>query len=254
MTERLYKIVFEGEIMEGHVQEEAKKALSRIFQWDLERIDELCSLTPLVIADGVDYQTAMKYNEPFKNAGFICKIDPSEKMNASSVPSPPKDPVTLKAQKDELYKYFYHVYSQAKKDTGRRHTLVMTYIVMILLLISSFMIAAFMEEYVLVIGIGVFVAFFIGIIGHLINKKKKKSASVKAARLFEKYISLEDKENLPLFLAALVTWAENIPFFDHAKEEMLSVCDEIAIVNSKDNEAFKGYLAKLSELDEQNSG
>lgn len=254
MTEKLYKIVFEGEAMEGQVQEEAKKALSKIFQWDPERIDELCSLTPLVIADGIDYQTAMQYIEPFKNAGFICKIDPSEKMSGSSVPSQSKGPETLKAQRDKLYKYFYHIYSQAKKHTGKRYTLVMTYIFMILVLISSIMISSLMEGYVLVIAIGVFLAFFAGIIGRLINKKKKKSASVKAARFFENSISLKDQENLPLFLAALVTWAEKIPYFDHAKDEMLSVCDEIAIVNSKNNEAFKGYLAKLSELDEQDSG
>jgi len=255
MTEKLYRIVFEGEIMEGQVQEDARKALSKIFQWDLERIDELCSLTPLAIADGIDYQTAMKYNEPFKNAGFKCKIDPSKKISApSSVPSAPKGPDTLKAQKEKLCEYFHHVYAQAKKETGRSHILFMTLVVMGLLLIASVIVASFTEEYVLVMAIGAFFAFFSAIMGYMIRKKKKKTASLKAARLFEKYLSLEDQENIPLFLAALVTWAENIPYFDNAKDEMLSVCDEIAIVNSKDNEAFKRYLAKLSELEEQESG
>ena len=130
----------------------------------------------------------------------------------------------------------------------------MTFVVVGLLLIASVMVASFIEEYVLVMAIGAFLAFFAAVIGYLIHRKNKKNASVKAARLFEEYLSLKDQENLPLFLAVLVTWAENIPYFDNAKDEMLSVCDEIAIVNSKDNDAFKGYLAKLSELEEQESG
>ena len=78
-NEKLYKIIFEGEIMEGYVLDEVKKKLSGIFKWDQDKVDELFSVVPLEIADNIDYRTAMTYKAPFERAGAICKIYHPEK-------------------------------------------------------------------------------------------------------------------------------------------------------------------------------
>ena len=117
-----------------------------------------------------------------------------------------------------------------------------------------FIIAALREEYGIGIALGLFSAILFGILGYWIERKRRKSVTTNIAQYFKNHISTENQENLPLFLAALISWAENISYLDRAKEEMLCVCDEIAIVNSQDNETFKRYLSKLAELDEQDSG
>jgi hypothetical protein len=325
-SEKLYKIVFDGEIMEGCVVDEVKKRLSGIFKWDQGKVDELFSVIPLEIADKIDYQTAMTYKAPFERAGAICKIYHSEKglimkndsssaplLKYSEINSPPnmiypkydfgqqethkginggvfdkkyislmgtqeqktkrqsrqieiktsldsnipihvETKELLNKQKDTLYEYFSSIYKQAKEKTaGKKFKLIMYTLIGIFFVLSFVipMIAAMEGLYAIGITGGLLMAFSASIIKYPINNKINKNRLLKTALYFKQHICIENKKNLSFFLAALILWAQKISNLDIARDEMLSVCNEIALANTMDIDMFKKYLKKIGDLDKQ---
>jgi hypothetical protein len=325
-NEKLYKIIFEGEIMEGYILDEVKKKLSGIFKWNQDKVDELFSVVPLEIADNIDYRTAMTYKAPFEKAGAICKIyhpekgliieqnrsasshlnylevdshhkkiypqydfgQPkiSESINGrkfnknnmpqiglepnketeqnrqkginitpdSNIPTQVEREQSLNKQKDALYESFSNIYKQAKKETAVRAIKLIIYPVIGIFFLLAFtipMVAAMRGLYVIGISGGFLMASIACIIKYPINNKINKNSALKIALYFIQHISIENQKNPSLFLAALILWAEKISDIDPAKDEMLSVINEIVLVHTMDQDMLKKYLTKIGDLENQ---
>lgn len=76
MTPEQYKITFSGEVILGHDQAEVRKKVSGLLKIDEEKCNRLFSGKQVLIKNGVDHETALKYQESFKKAGASCKIVP----------------------------------------------------------------------------------------------------------------------------------------------------------------------------------
>ncbi|MGA1842757.1 MAG: hypothetical protein ACMUIU_19235 [bacterium] len=325
-SEKIYKLVFDGEIMEGCAVDEVKRRLSGIFKWDQEKVDELFSVIPLEIADKIDFKTAMTYKAPFESAGAKCKIYHSKKghmmsnesslspfLNYSQINSYPNmtypkydfgwhethkgtnDELSDKKnlshvgtkeqkeneqsrkieiktdldsntsihvetkellikQKDELYDHFSEIYKQAKEKTaGKKFNLIMYALIGIFFALSFVipMIAAMKGLYDIGIGAGLLMAFLASIIKYPISNKINKNRLLKTALYFKQHISIENQTNFSFYLAALILWAKKISNLDKARDEMLSVCNEIALANTTDIDKFKEYLKKIGDLDKR---
>ncbi len=78
MEGKLYKVVFEGEILEGSQVQEVKKALAKLYNAGEDKIERFFSGKRLAIKKDVDYETAMKYVKAFEQAGAVCRIEEIE--------------------------------------------------------------------------------------------------------------------------------------------------------------------------------
>jgi hypothetical protein len=74
------------------------------------------------------------------------------------------------------------------------------------------------------------------------------------AAYFKEKIALEQQQNLPLFLAALILWAEQIPSGDRGRDEIGAACDEIAVEHTPDQKEFTRYLYDLSACEKWFAG
>ncbi|MCG6983350.1 MAG: DUF2939 domain-containing protein [Deltaproteobacteria bacterium] len=75
MEGQLYKVVFEGEILEGRHLQEVKTALAKMYNAGEDKIERFFSGKRLAIKKDVDYETAMKYVKAFEGAGAVCRIE-----------------------------------------------------------------------------------------------------------------------------------------------------------------------------------
>ena len=75
MEGQLYKVVFEGEILEGRHLQEVKTALAKMYNAGEDKIERFFSGKRLAIKKDVDYETAMKYVKAFERAGAVCRIE-----------------------------------------------------------------------------------------------------------------------------------------------------------------------------------
>jgi hypothetical protein len=78
MEEQLYKVVFEGEILEGSQVQEVKRALAKMYKTGEDKIERFFSGKRLAIKKNVDYETAMKYVKAFERAGARCRVEEVE--------------------------------------------------------------------------------------------------------------------------------------------------------------------------------
>lgn len=78
MTERRYRVVFEGEILDGMQVEEVKRGLATLFRANEAQIERFFSGKRLAIKKDVDHETAMKYLQAFERAGAVCKVEELE--------------------------------------------------------------------------------------------------------------------------------------------------------------------------------
>lgn len=80
MSNAIYKIIFQGAIVEGQKIEDVKKALAQSFNVQESKIDKFFSGQPYQLKTGLDYETALKYKEKFEKSGALCRIEeiPSE--------------------------------------------------------------------------------------------------------------------------------------------------------------------------------
>jgi hypothetical protein len=75
MAGKLYKVVFEGEILEGSDVQEVKRALAKLYSAGEDQIERFFSGKRLAIKKDVDYETAMKYAKAFERAGAVCRVE-----------------------------------------------------------------------------------------------------------------------------------------------------------------------------------
>jgi hypothetical protein len=70
-----YKVIFNGKTVDGCQCEDVKRHLGALLKTDQNKIDRLFSGRWVVIKRDVDYQTALKYLNVFKQAGAICELE-----------------------------------------------------------------------------------------------------------------------------------------------------------------------------------
>lgn len=78
MAEQLYKVVFEGEILEGSQVQEVKRALAKLYNTTEDQVERFFSGKRMAIKKDVDYETAMKYVKTFERAGAVCRAEAVE--------------------------------------------------------------------------------------------------------------------------------------------------------------------------------
>jgi hypothetical protein len=70
-----YKVIFNGKTVDGCQCKDVKRHLGALLKTDQDKIDRLFSGRWVVIKRDVDYQTALKYLNVFKQAGAICELE-----------------------------------------------------------------------------------------------------------------------------------------------------------------------------------
>jgi hypothetical protein len=75
MSEQLYKVIFEGEILQGCQVQEVKRALAKLYNKSEDQVERFFSGKRLTVKKDVDYQTAMKYVKAYERAGAVCKVE-----------------------------------------------------------------------------------------------------------------------------------------------------------------------------------
>ena len=78
MTEQLYRVVFEGEILQGSQVQDVKRALAKLYNKREDQVEHYFSGKPLTVKKDVDYQTAMKYVKAYERAGAVCRVEELE--------------------------------------------------------------------------------------------------------------------------------------------------------------------------------
>jgi thiol-disulfide isomerase/thioredoxin len=78
MAEQRYRVVFEGEILDGLRVEEVKRGLAALFKASEDKIERFFSGKRLAVKKDVDYGTAMKYLKAFERVGAVCRVEALE--------------------------------------------------------------------------------------------------------------------------------------------------------------------------------
>jgi len=78
MAGQLFRVVFEGEILEGSQVQEVKRALAKLYNSGEDQIERFFSGKRLAVKKDVDYETAMKYVKAFERAGALCRLEELE--------------------------------------------------------------------------------------------------------------------------------------------------------------------------------
>jgi hypothetical protein len=78
MPAQRYRIVFEGKILKARDPDEVKGNLTRLFKINNEKIGRYFVGRPIVIQSDVDYQMARKFQQAFRMAGAICRVEAME--------------------------------------------------------------------------------------------------------------------------------------------------------------------------------
>ena len=81
-----WKIIFEGNLFDGQKAEIVKKRLASLFNSDLAKIERLFQGSKVIIKSGIDYRTALKFQDLFQKTGAKCRVIQIEKIEKA----PPK--------------------------------------------------------------------------------------------------------------------------------------------------------------------
>ncbi len=69
-----YRVIFEGNISDGHQMQDVKKKLGTLFKIDNKRVDLLFAKPQVVLKKGLDYDSAQKYRQAILNTGAVCNV------------------------------------------------------------------------------------------------------------------------------------------------------------------------------------
>lgn len=76
MTERFYRVVFNGRILSGHDVERVKRNLAHIFNLSEGTVENLFSGRRVVVKRDIRYEKALALKAKFTKAGALCEIQP----------------------------------------------------------------------------------------------------------------------------------------------------------------------------------
>ena len=96
MAEQLYRVIFEGEILEGSQVQEVKRALAKLYNKREDQVEHYFSGKRLTVKKDVDYDTAMKYVKAFERAGAVCRVEELETHTG------PEQPLMLEKETEKL--------------------------------------------------------------------------------------------------------------------------------------------------------
>lgn len=167
---------------------------------------------------------------------------------------PPGAASTLQTQKDKLFTYFSNLYQGSREeadDRGARRVIHLLFIFFTLLAIAIAMFAAKMGHRIPGIQVGALTFLVAAAILLPILRGIKRNTMHRIASYFKEKIALKQQQDLSLFLAALILWAEQIPPDAPGKHEIGAACDEIALANTPDQEEFTRYLHELSGVEKR---
>jgi hypothetical protein len=86
MEDQSYKVILEGTLRDGLERPQAVKKLSALLKRDVEEVANLLSGEPTVMAQGLDYRTALRYQSLLGTAGALSRIE-SDATVASEMPA-----------------------------------------------------------------------------------------------------------------------------------------------------------------------
>lgn len=91
MTSGLFKVIFRGELADGHSPDHVRARLAERFRMPEDRIDALFSGRPVVVKRGVDEAAARRLAQAFLEAGAVCEVDrTADEGAAAATPERPE--------------------------------------------------------------------------------------------------------------------------------------------------------------------
>jgi hypothetical protein len=65
MEKKIYRLIFNGEIVDGFHEQDVKKNLASFFKGEVQKLDQLFTVQPIVTKKAVDHQTSVRYKKNF---------------------------------------------------------------------------------------------------------------------------------------------------------------------------------------------
>lgn len=81
------KVLFCGEVLPSYKPEQVKANLAQLFKISINKLDSWFTGETVVVKDGVDYPTAIKYKNAFEQAGAVCLL--KEVVRKGKAPAKP---------------------------------------------------------------------------------------------------------------------------------------------------------------------
>lgn len=88
MAGPLFKVVFEGRLVEGAQPESVKAALARLFKAEPARIEAMFTGAAVVVRRQVDEATARQYMQALEKAGAVARLESMEDPAPEASPPP----------------------------------------------------------------------------------------------------------------------------------------------------------------------
>lgn len=86
MAQELYRVVFTGEVLEGHDAGDVKRALAALYRADVSKMEALFTGKPVIVKKDVDYETAEKWRRAYERAGAKCLVEPLPPTGTKAAP------------------------------------------------------------------------------------------------------------------------------------------------------------------------
>ena len=102
MEEQRYRVIFEGEILEGSQVQEVKRALAQLYKKTEDQVEHYFSGKRLTVKKDVDYDTAMKYVKAYERAGAVCRVEELETHTSLEQPLVLEKETEQPSQQDDL--------------------------------------------------------------------------------------------------------------------------------------------------------
>jgi len=98
----VWKIIFEGNLFDGQKQEIVKKRLASLFNTDLAKVERLFQGGKVTIKSGIDYRTALKFQDLIQKTGAKCRVIQIEKAPSKAEASAKRTPPSQEKTKTDI--------------------------------------------------------------------------------------------------------------------------------------------------------
>jgi hypothetical protein len=119
MEDELYKVIMEGKLRDGLERPPAVRKLSALLKRDVEEVAGLLSGEPSVIAEGLDYRTALRYQSLLGNAGASSRIESEPRVAVAPVAAAAPAVEQILSQQPEVHSSTPHVCPKCGYQPGR---------------------------------------------------------------------------------------------------------------------------------------
>jgi len=98
MSEKLFNLVFSGDLVKGSNEDAVKANLVRLFKFVPEQVDKMFSGRVITIKKNIDAETGRKLRAKFKQAGAVCRLESFSTTSVTSRPSSNPDQTEAKVE------------------------------------------------------------------------------------------------------------------------------------------------------------